>query len=99
MLTPEDIDAIARRVVELQAEAGRPTPPRDVLNRHEAIAFVGKAHLQAPGKAFDRWRKRFGVHPICGNGHASGLRARYSLRSLKAALEREQRGNIFARAA
>lgn len=98
MLTPEDIDAIARRVVELQAERA-PAPPRDVLNRHEAIAFVGKAHLRAAGKAFDRWRKRFGVRPIGANGQGNGLRARYSLRSLKAALEREQRGNVFARAA
>lgn len=89
MLTPEDIDAIARRVVELQAEASRPT--RDVLTLDEAIAFVGKDHLKASRKAFLRWRKALGVRP-CSPG-------RYSLRSLKAGLEREQRRTFFARAA
>ena len=91
MLTPEDIDAIAKRVVELQAEASRPTPTRDVLTLDEAIAFVGKDHLKASRKAFVRWRKALGVRP-CSPG-------RYSLRSLKAGLEREQRRTFFARAA
>lgn len=90
MLTPEDIDAIARRVVELQAERA-PAPPRDVLTLDEAIAFVGKDHLKASRKAFLRWRKALGVRP-CSPG-------RYSLRSLKAGLEREQRRTFFARAA
>jgi hypothetical protein len=89
-LSPEDIDAIARRVVELQAER-QPAPPRDVLTLDEAIAFVGKAHLKAPRKAFLRWRKALQVRPC--------TRGRYSLRSLKAALEREQRKTYLPAAA
>lgn len=83
MITTEEIDAIARRVIELQAQ-----PVRDVLNLREAIAFVGKGHLAAPEKAFLRWRKQHQVRP-CAKG-------RYSLRSLKAALEREQRKTYYA---
>ena len=86
MLSPEDIEAIARRVVELQSQQTAPT--RDVLNLTEAIAFVGKSHLAAPEKAFLRWRKQHQVRP-CAKG-------RYSLRSLKAALEREQRKTYYA---
>jgi hypothetical protein len=81
MLSPEDIEAIARRVLELQRE--QQPPQRDVLNVSEAIAFVGKANLKAPEKAFLRWRKANGLRP-CAKG-------RYSLRALKTALEREQR--------
>ena len=65
MLTPEDIDAVARRVIELQREQQPAT--RDVLNVTEAIAFVGKSHLAHPEKAFLRWRKAHGLRP-CGNG-------------------------------
>jgi hypothetical protein len=86
MLTPEDIDAVARRVIELQREQQPAT--RDVLNVTEAIAFVGKSHLAHPEKAFLRWRKAHGLRP-CGKG-------RYSLRALKTALEREQRKTYFA---
>lgn len=91
MLTPEDIEAVARRVVELQAASQAPVvqfPTRDVLTVKEAIAFVGKAGLKAPDKAFKRWRKALGVKP-CAKG-------RYSLRALKAGLEREQRKTYFA---
>jgi len=86
MLTPEDIAAVARRVIELQREQQPAT--RDVLNVTEAIAFVGKSHLAHPEKAFLRWRKAHGLRP-CGKG-------RYSLRALKTALEREQRKTYFA---
>ena len=85
MLSPEDIEAIARRVVELQRE--QQPVQRDVMNLKEAIAFVGKAHLADPEQAFLRWRKRHRVRP-CAKG-------RYSLRSLKAALEREQRKTFY----
>ena len=90
MLTPEDIDAIARRVVELQAER-QPAPVRDVLNVREAIAFIGKDHLANQERAFLRWRKQHQLRP-CAKG-------RYSLRSLKAALEREQRKTFYPHAA
>lgn len=82
MLSDHDVERIVRGVVA--AIATPPPPPRDVLNLDEAIAFVGKAHLRAPVKAFTRWRRRHGVRH-CGSP------GRYSLRSLKAALEREQR--------
>lgn len=86
MLSPEDIEAIARRVIALQQE--QQPVHRDVLNVKEAIAFVGKSHLTHPDRAFLRWRKAHQVRP-CGKG-------RYSLRSLKAALEREQRKTYVA---
>lgn len=79
-LAPSAVEQIARRVVEL---LGQSAPGRDVLNLGEAIAYVGKAECAAPEKAFARWRKKHGVRP-CG-------RARYSRRSLNAALEREGR--------
>lgn len=54
-------------------------PQAEILSAQEAAKLVGK-----PGRdAFRDWRKKFQVRP-CGHG-------RYSLRSLKAALEREGR--------
>ncbi len=80
-LSDEDVNAIAAAVVALMREA---TPPaRDVLTLREAIAFVGKDGLSHPKKAFLRWRAKHQVRP-CDRG-------RYSLRSLKAAMEREAR--------
>jgi hypothetical protein len=78
ILTAEDIEAVAVRVAEL---VKAPPSPREVLSAREAAQFVGK-----PGRdAFRDWRAKFGVR-ACGHG-------RYSLRSLKAALEREGRKN------
>ena len=76
-LTVEDVEAVASRVVQLMRQAS--PEPREVMSAREAAAFVGK-----PGRdAFKGWREKFQVRP-CGHG-------RYSLRSLKAAMEREGR--------
>jgi hypothetical protein len=76
ILTAEDIEAVAVRVAELVKQ---PAAQREVLSAREAAQFVGK-----PGRdAFRDWRAKFQVRP-CGHG-------RYSLRSLKAAMEREAR--------
>lgn len=76
ILDAESIEAVATRVVQIMREVA---PTREILSAREAAQFVGK-----PGRdAFKDWRARFGVRP-CGHG-------RYTLRSLKAALEREGR--------
>ena len=85
MLTETEIQQIAVRTAAILAEIQAAAAPvsRDVLSAGEALAFIGKANLKAPEKAFARWRKAHGLRP-CGKG-------RYSLRAVKAALEREQR--------
>lgn len=89
MLTDEDIERIARRLAEFLPANQPPPPPRDFLPLKDAIAFVGKDHLKASEKAFVRWRKKYGVKPGASKG-------RYSLRALKAGLDREQRQTHFA---
>ena len=85
MLTETEIQQIAVRTAAILAEIQAAAAPvsRDVLSAGEALAFIGKANLKAPEKAFARWRKAHGLRP-CAKG-------RYSLRAVKAALEREQR--------
>ena len=89
MLTETEIHQIAVRMANILAEmqAVLITPAsagaREVLTGTEALAFIGKGNLKAPAKAFARWRKANGLRP-CAKG-------RYSLRAIKAALEREQR--------
>lgn len=86
MLTETEIHQIAVRMAKILAEMqGVLITPgaREVLTGTEALAFIGKSNLKAPEKAFARWRKANGLRP-CGKG-------RYSLRAIKAALEREQR--------
>lgn len=85
MLTETEIDQIARRTAAFLVEMQAATTPvsRDVLTAGEALAYIGKGGLKAPEKAFARWRKAHGLRP-CSKG-------RYSLRAIRAALEREQR--------
>jgi len=85
MLTETEIEQIAKRTALILAEMQAAAAPvsREVLTASEALAFIGKGNLKAPEKAFARWRKAHGLRP-CSKG-------RYSLRALKAALEREQR--------
>jgi hypothetical protein len=89
MLTETEIHQIAVRTAAILAEmpAFSITPAsagaREVLTGTEALAFIGKGNLKAPEKAFARWKKAHGLRP-CSKG-------RYSLRAVKAALEREQR--------
>ncbi len=85
MLTETEIEQIAKRTAAFLVEMQTATAPvsREVLTAGEALAFIGKANLKAPEKAFARWRKAHGLRP-CAKG-------RYSLRAIKAALEREQR--------
>jgi hypothetical protein len=85
MLTETEIHQIAVRTAAILAEIQAAAAPvsRDVLTGGEALAFIGKGNLKAPEKAFARWRKAHGLRP-CAKG-------RYSLRAVKAALEREQR--------
>jgi hypothetical protein len=85
MLTETEIHQIAVRTAEIIAEMQAAAAPlsRDVLTAGEALAFIGKGNLKAPEKAFARWKKAHGLRP-CAKG-------RYSLRAVKAALEREQR--------
>jgi hypothetical protein len=85
MLTETEIDQIARRTAAFLVEMQAATTPvgREVLTAGEALAYIGKANLKAPAKAFARWKKANGLRP-CSKG-------RYSLRAIKAALDREQR--------
>lgn len=82
MLSTEEInliaDAVFSRIVKIV--------PRDVLTVDEAIKFVGKDDCADAYKAFDRWKTRNNVRP-CAKG-------RYSLRALKAGLEREARKSL-----
>ena len=89
MLTETEIDQIARRTAAFLVEMQTAAAPvsREVLTAGEALAFIGKGNLKAPEKAFARWRKAHGLRP-CAKG-------RYSLRAIKAALEREQRKTYF----
>ena len=85
MLTEIEIEQIAKRTAAILAEMQSAAVPvsREVLTPAEAMVYIGKSDLKDPKKAFFRWRKAHGLRP-CAPG-------RYSLRALKAALEREQR--------
>lgn len=57
-LSPDTIDAIARRVVEMQAESSIPSHPE--LTTLEAIRLTGRRS----DSAFYRWAKARRVKPI-----------------------------------
>jgi hypothetical protein len=84
-LTDAEIEEIAVRTAAklFQMQSSSTPVEREVLTPAEALVYIGKANLKAPEKAFSRWRKAHGLRP-CAKG-------RYSLRALKAAMEREQR--------
>jgi hypothetical protein len=77
------MEALAQVLAPRIAALLKPAPFRDVLNVREAAAMVGKANCKDPIKAFYNWRKKLGIKPV-GMG-------RYTLRSIKAGLEREGR--------
>lgn len=74
-LSPESIEAIARRVVELQSVAQARS--EHTLTRAEAVVFSGRRSVSA----FDRWAAKWGVKS-CSPGH-------YSRHALELAKERE----------
>lgn len=78
MISEQDIEAIARRVVELQRQTTLPQSER-ILTRSEARAYV-KRHSEA---AFCDWCKKWRIKPFS--------RGRYSRDQLDLALERESR--------
>tara|TARA_R110000868_G_scaffold275649_1_gene535373 strand:+ start:569 stop:850 length:282 start_codon:yes stop_codon:yes gene_type:complete len=84
-LTEAEIEEIAVRTAAklFQMQSAATPVEREVLTPAEALVYIGKAGLKDPKKAFFRWRKAHGLRP-CAPG-------RYSLRALKAAMEREQR--------
>lgn len=78
LLDAATIDAIARRVVELQREAAKiVTPTADVLTLSEAMLYVKRGSK----RAFYRWCQRWGVEPR--------VHGRYSRAVLDRALARE----------
>jgi len=77
MISTEDIEAIARRVVELQAEQSMRN--ERVLTRAEARAYVKRESEAAFHDWCKRWRIKAAVH------------GRYSRDQLDLALERESR--------
>lgn len=75
----EDIEAVARRAVELWREAARqPIATAEVMTTAEAREYVKRPSPSA----FKRWRRQWGVKPFG---------RRYSKAQLDVALNRESR--------
>lgn len=84
VLAPESVDALARRIVELQQAAKEAAQPElvttgEILTRTEAMAYVKRTSEGA----FSAWCKTWRVRP-----HRRG---RYSRTQLNAALSQEAR--------